>query len=900
MTNSRPRPARRWRAAWATALAGVLCLGTPAAAQGGAGDASAGDARPGGSAWTVSRGGPTAAVRLDLAAGTLTLAVRDGARTLVEPSPVGIVTEDADLTRGLRVVDVDSRRIAERYTTVVGKERRRTVDMAESRIALKGAGGARVDLVVRAADDGVAYRYVLPGGDGGTGAVLREASGFVLPGDAPARLSDYSVNYEQPYDGSTAAGASSGQYAYPALFQVGDDHVLLSEADVDGRYPASRLTHTAGTGRYDVALADPAVPVPADGLATPWRTVLAGDLATVTQSTLVDDLAPPSRVADTSWIRPGTVAWSWLAGFGAAQRSLETQQRFVDYAAAHGWEYSLVDDGWNTTDWMPQLMEYAQQRGVGVLLWMHWTDLDTPAERTEQLDKVKRWGAAGLKIDFMDSDSRERMGWYDEILRETADRELMVNFHGSTLPHGIQRTWPHVMTMEGVHGAEQGDVQADDMATLPYTRNVVGSMDFTPMGFQFGQRDNTEAAELALSVVYESGFQNYAGSIEAYRSRPEVARFLEQVPTVWDESRLVAGAPGEGATFARRNGDRWFVGSVRAGDAGTERVPLTFLGPGSWRVDVVRDGESGLVRHSEVTNRQDAITVPVLADGGFVAQICRAVPGRDSCDRPVDTVPVGTLSVTPEKADARPGGTVDVAADFVLDEAGPAEDVTLSARAPQGWRVEGDGATADELADGAGLDATWRVTVPDDPAYGTTRIPVTVTYRDPDARRGAPPLTVERTVRVFVGPEGTVYVSSLPFAAESNGWGPVERDLSNGEDGAGDGGPLRLGGTTYDKGLGVHARSEVTVDLNGAYDRFAAETGIDEEKPDKGSVVFEVLGDGEVLARSAVLGPADAPHAFDVDVSGVRQLTLRVTDGGDGIDSDHGDWADARLLEKDA
>lgn len=151
-------------------------------------------------------------------------------------------------------------------------------------------------------------------------------------------------------------------------------------------------------------------------------------------------------------------------------------------------------------------------------------------------------------------------------------------------------------------------------------------------------------------------------------------------------------------------------------------------------------------------------------------------------------------------------------------------------------------------------------------------------------------------MRVFVAREGTVYISSLPFAAEKNGWGPVERDLSNGENGTGDGGPLRLGGTTYDKGLGVHALSEVTVDLNGAYDRFTAWAGIDEEKPDKGSVAFEVIGDGKVLAHSGVLGPTDAAHAFDVDVSGIRQLTLRATDGGDGIDSDHGDWADAQLV----
>lgn len=204
------------------------------------------------------------------------------------------------------------------------------------------------------------------------------------------------------------------------------------------------------------------------------------------------------------------------------------------------------------------------------------------------------------------------------------------------------------------------------------------------------------------------------------------------------------------------------------------------------------------------------------------------------------------------------------------------------------------------MTDGAALTASWRLTVPADAPSGTTEIPVTATYRDPSSAPGTPPLTAERAVRVFVAPEGTVYVSSLPFTAETNGWGPVERDTSNGEDGAGDGGPLRLGGTTYDKGLGVHARSEVAVALNGAYERFAAETGIDEEKPDRGSVVFEVLGDGEVLARSGTLGPADPPYAFDVDVRGVRQLTLRVTDAGDGIDSDHADWADARLRESGA
>lgn len=425
---------------------------------------------------------------------------------MLEPAPLGVVTSAADLTSGLRADSRHTRQVTERYTMTTGKRLRRTARMTETRFTFTGRDGARLGLVVRAADDGVAYRYVLPGP--GTVTVEREASAFRPPAAARAWLTPYSANYERLYAPSTASGAAPGEYAYPALFQVGDAYALLTESDVDGRYDASRLVHE-GDGRYTVRLADPEVT--SEGpLATPWRTAVVGDLATVTESTLVDDLAPPSRIADTSWIRPGKVAWSWLDGFGAAQRDLAAQQRFVDLAAARGWPYTLVDDGWKTTGWMPELIAYARQRGVDVLLWVHWTDLDTAAERAEFLPRVKEWGAAGLKIDFMDSDSQERFRWYDDILRDTARHRLLVNFHGATLPKGVQRTWPHVMSLEAVYGAEQGTVPAAGLTALPYTRNAVGSMDYTPMGFQFGTRTVSDAAELALSVVFESGFQNFA------------------------------------------------------------------------------------------------------------------------------------------------------------------------------------------------------------------------------------------------------------------------------------------------------------------------------------------------------------------------------------------------------
>ncbi|MEV7862697.1 glycoside hydrolase family 97 catalytic domain-containing protein [Streptomyces hirsutus] len=892
----RPRQSvpRAPRTLFTLLLAALLALGTLAA--------PAHAAEPGGGSWTVrqpgaARDGVSAEVRVDAVDGTVTLAARRGGVTVLEPAPVGIVTDATDLTSNLRLESRASRQVSERYTMTTGKQLRRTVRMTETRFSFSGTDGARLDLLVRVADDGIAYRYVLPGGGSGKSGdvtVEREASAFQLPASARAWLAPYTPNYERVYAPATAAGAVDGTYGYPSLFRVGDTYALLTEADVDGRYAAGRLVHEQGSGRYAVELADDTV-TSAGPLATPWRTAVIGSLAGVTESTLVDDLAPASRIADTSWIRPGPVAWSWLDGFAAAQRSLAAQQRYVDYSAAHGWPYTLVDDGWKTTDWMPELIDYARKRGVRVLLWAHYTDLDTAAERAEFLPRVKKWGAAGLKIDFMDSDSQERFRWYDDVLRDTARHELLVNFHGATLPKGIQRTWPHVMTLEAVYGAEQGDVPAAGITTLPFTRNVVGSMDYTPMAFQFGTRTVSDAAELALSVVYESGFQNYAGSVRAYRDRPELERFLEQVPTVWDETRLLSGQPGQGAAFARRQGDRWFLGSVSSGAAGTQGVPLDFLGGGRWLVEVVRDGDDGLVRERRTVTARDTLSVPTAEHGGFAGIVCRAAPGRDSCDRPVSRLPLTSLTVEPARTDVDAGTSVDVVGRFAVEEFGPAEDVSLTVRAPEGWAVTGDDPHAGRLPAGRDLKGDWTVSVPQDAEYGGRDLVVTAKYRSPDGK-SARELQVERTVRVFVSPPGVDHVSDLPFAAESNGWGPVERDRSNGERDAADGGTLSIRGTGYDKGLGVHAASEVVVELDGAYRRFTAEVGVDDEVGGKGGVAFEVLADGRVLATTGVLTGTDPARRIDVDVTGAERLTLRVTDGGDGVDSDHADWAGARLL----
>lgn len=586
---------------------------------------------------------PRARIALDASTGTVSLAVTRDGRTVVEPSPVGIVTEQADLSKDLRFLHRRDRLVDERYRAKSGKRLDRRVRMNETRLSFATSTGARLDLVVRASADGVAYRYVLPGG---YGDVLGETSAFNLPPGAAAWLGTYRVDNEGQFVRYTAATAPTGEYSDQALFETDGGYTLLAESDLSGGYSGARLAHDQGTGTYRIKLADDRIDT--DGpLATPWRAMVTGDLATVTRSTFTDDLAPASKVPDASWIRPGTVLWTWLAGGRPAGQSLTAQKAYVDYAAERNWPYEAVDagwyfksDAWDTTDpdwqtnsWMPELVEYGRSKGVGIIVWIHQRDLDTPEERASWLPTLERWGVKGVKIDFMNSEAQPMLRWYDSILAETAAHHLLVDFHGSTIPKGIQRTWPQVMTLEGVAGEEKRTNTAAHLTTLPFTRNVIGSMDFTPGAFQrVGLRPNSDAAEVGLTVAYESGLQMFAGTPESYDERPLARAYFDQVPAAWDDTRLLDGRPGEEAVLARRSGDRWFIGGVYAGAARTAEVPLT-IGPGRWLVETIEDGVDGLVRERRVLRGGDTLGVDIVANGGFAAIACAWRPGITTCHR---------------------------------------------------------------------------------------------------------------------------------------------------------------------------------------------------------------------------------------------------------------------------
>lgn len=838
--------------------------------------------------WEVTEGEVTA--RVTLADGAVLLSVERRWRTVLPPSPVGLVVDGTDLGAGVTVLSAGTRAVRESYRMRTGKRTgQRRVAHQELGLRLAARDGVVFGLVVRAAADGVAFRHVLPV----TGAEVRvtlDRTVYRLPDASPCWMLDYTTWYESPRFASTLGELAAGDYGYPALVRVGDGYVLLTESDVDGRFCGGYLRR-GPTGGLEAALADAEVTVPA-GAATPWRVVVAGSLATVFASTLVDDLAPPARAGlDTAhWIRPGRAVWSWWSGnFSGAYA--DVQRRWVGYAAARGFEHVLVDCGWDPA-WVPELVAYASRRGVQVHLWTAWDAL-ADADGRARLALWRSWGVAGVKVDFMESESQERYRWYDAVLAETARLGLMVNFHGSVIPRGWQRTWPHVMTCEAVRGAEYYSFYGDPLSPRhnviqPFTRNVVGSMDYTPVTFSATGRRTSDGHELALAVAFESGIQHLADAVDRYAERPDAERVLEQVPATWDESRLVSGDPDSHAVVARRSGARWVVGAITAGPPRTLAVALDFLDPGDWTLALTRDAETGqagedacatgLVTDSAPVDAAAVLAVPVARDGGFVAVLSR--PGTPAVPRGPDPLDADAVRLEPPVQPGPPGARVRV----VLRT--PEHAHTTVLLVPPGWEdPQRDGATA---APGGGLETAWTVHVPADLPAGQLGI-VTAQVRMPG--RAIPVLAHARVVAPLA--PGVTSVSALPFLAATNGLGPVERDLSNGGGDPRDGGPLTVAGVRYGHGLGVSAPSSVAVFVGGTAARLTALVGVDDEAGGSGAAVFEVWADDLLAATAGPVRGGEPAVALEADVRG--SAVIRLVTRGEGAADAHGNWAEASL-----
>ena len=525
--------------------------------------------------------------------------------------------------------------------------------------------GRPFEIVVRVFDDGIGFRFVLPGSAANQPAILEEEqTQFVFPSNYVCYAGEnentgkeqnpigYVGSQESEYKPMRLSELPTDQVRMvPLLVKASAAWVALTESDLydwAGMW-LSRTNSAAQPG--SVTLAARLSPrVDGQGLVqmrlphhSPWRTlIIARQPGELIESDLVLNLASPPAIADTTWIRPGLASWDWWSQ--VTRPSTATYKELIDFSAEMGWPYALLDAGWSSRESilepsrsvdLREVLAFARKKNVRLWLWLHWTSVDRKDTYLKAFPLYQSWGIAGVKIDFMNRDDQEMVNWYEKIAKAGAEHHLLVNFHGAFKPTGMIRTYPNQITREGILGNEynrwSARVTPEHKTTLPFTRMLAGPADFTPGGFlnrpldqfQFNtkptQVQGTRCAELALFVCLESPVINASDHPSHYRNQPGLD-FLKIVPTVWDETRVLDAAVGEHVVIARRHGGRWFLGALTDRTGRDIPVNLGFLGPGTWKLKLWKDApDSGTVGEHLTTEERE-----LAASDPFVLRLARA------------------------------------------------------------------------------------------------------------------------------------------------------------------------------------------------------------------------------------------------------------------------------------
>jgi alpha-glucosidase len=586
----------------------------------------------------------------------------DSSSTVILPSPLGIIREDQVFDSLLSYLGSDSIvKINSTYELKTGKRLKNVNKANHLTLHFKNRGGALIDLDLRAYDDGVAYRYRFPEESKEEKTITKELSGFKIPLGGKAWIQPYDTvtmwtpAYERYYLSEVEVGKQSPMsngWCFPALFEVNNHFVLLTEADLTENYFGSHLNPDAQNGLYTIRspekeealntgenVARTALP-----FVGPWRVILVSpDLGGIVESNLVHHLTRPAE-KDFSWVKPGRASWSWW-GDHDSSKDFNKQKKFVDLAAEMGWEYALVDANWNVMKGgtIEDLAAYAKQKKVGLLLWYnsggpHNEVAEQPRDimwnadkRKAEMKRLSDLGVKGIKVDFFQTDKQHIIRQYFDILRDAADHQILVNFHGCTIPRGWSSSWPNLVSMESVKGAESYSFASDYPeeaprlnTILPFTRNVIGPMDYTPVAFgnQTYPHKTTNAHELALAVVFESGIVHMADRAESYRSLDEeIKQFLRQVPAAWDETRFVQGYPGKDVVLARRKGTEWYIAGINGEAVSKEfSLALQFLDEGTYQAQLIMDGKKAGSFNSTRMSFKNSTSqiIGVNPFGGFV------------------------------------------------------------------------------------------------------------------------------------------------------------------------------------------------------------------------------------------------------------------------------------------
>lgn len=610
----------------------------------------------------------------------LSYSVQFHGKPLIVTSRLGLdLAGQSSLGPGMKLTAQQPETADDTWTLPVGKTRTVRDHYNGLRADFADASGRKLSIEVRVFDDGVAFRYLVPSQPAiGQTRIAHELTQFSFADDAstyPLILDGYQSSWEDEYQLRNVSGLHPGWLiGLPFLAnEPGVGWVAITEADID-RYSGMYLRKAVGFASRTVEAdlsphedangnIDPTYAVETQTpFSTPWRVLMiANEPGKLIESNLVLNLNPPSAIADTSWIKAGKSAWDWWSGDAAPSLAIKPGvttaliKHYIDFASASGFPYMLIDAGWEAKDPtappdrprqadithvspnvdMPELLRYAKEKNVKLWLWAHWTSVDKYMDQAFPL--FEQWGIAGVKIDFMNRDDQWMVDWYRKVLASAAQHHLMIDYHGAFKPDGLRRTYPNLMTREGVMGKEYlkftARVTPAHNASLPFTRMLAGPMDYTPGAFNntnlehFVPRSfmpmglNTRAQELALFVVFESEFEMVSDYPEAYAGQKEFA-FIKRTPCTWDEVHSIGGMPMQWIALARRSGNDWYVGSLTNWDARDIKVPLSFLGDGKYVAEIYADAPDAAEQptHTVLTrqpvDRTTVLAVHMVSGGG--------------------------------------------------------------------------------------------------------------------------------------------------------------------------------------------------------------------------------------------------------------------------------------------
>jgi len=594
----------------------------------------------------------------------LTFTVTLGDTTVLEKSTIVMNVDGYDLSAGVVFGKVERYEVNETYpwrgahSTAVNR-------CNVARISLQNdLSFITYILELRAFNDGVAFRHIIPGVEG-VSRVPDEYTTFVLPDGSTAWYHDLGGHYEAAYKKNDITDVPPGQWAGPPVtFKLPGDagYGSITEANLvnysgmaleaDGRRGwITGLGHRQPLnypyelrfGRDEAKrLGKPAAIT--GTITTPWRVVFVGrDLNTLVNSTIVPNLCPPPDtkyfpdgiktpacagaslpLRKQGWLKPGRAVWRYLDG---GDRSFEGMKEFSRLAGKLGFEYHVIEGFWSrwSDEQIKEIVEYSKQQGVGLLLWQHTNQLRTPEAREAFFKRLHDFGVAGAKLDFLDHEAREIIDLYEALLEKSAEYHILVNFHGANKPTGRARTWPNELVREAIRGMESSSLRerARHETILPFTRYLAGHADYTSMHFGERRQDTTWTHQIASIAVFASPLLTIVAHPQKILDHPAVD-VIKSIPAVWDETVVLPGSEiGELDVFARRTGDVWFLAVMCGPQAKTIKVPLSFLGDGRYKASLVRDdkeNDAAVVLEDRSVRRADTLKIEMVNGGGFIAR----------------------------------------------------------------------------------------------------------------------------------------------------------------------------------------------------------------------------------------------------------------------------------------